>query len=407
MPAGHHQPIVRLGGTPAVALFVVSLFAFVTETQLSQYVQADLGFRQPYLIFYIVHSSFAVLFPLHLLYLHIFSQYSVSSLWTSVLSAVHKHLTPKADPDVAPYGHSRFPMRRFLRLLALMTTALTLPGVLWFIAVTLAPVTDVTALWNTNAFFAYVFTVMLSGGKWDKRRLLAVTIATTGALAVVYGGVTADGNNSDTVTDSSVAPSRAGPFVGDLLTLAASMIYAAYQVFYKMHAALPDDPEVQTTDALYSPISGEESFVDDIEHSHPSSLLIDDSIIHPLPFGLYPNFLTFAIGICTMLVLWLPLPFLDALDIEPFELPRTGTTYGVIAGIALSGALFNAGFMVLLGAWGPIVTSVGSLLTIVLVFLSDAIFGGAVEAVTVCSVLGCGAIVAAFAILAYDLTKSR
>lgn len=34
---------------------------------------------------------------------------------------------------------------------------------------------------------------------------------------------------------------------------------------------------------------------------------------------------------------------------------------------------------VLLGVWGPIVTSVGSLLTIVLVFISDAIFGGCTE----------------------------
>ena len=62
---------------------------------------------------------------------------------------------------------------------------------------------------------------------------------------------------------------------------------------------------------------------------------------------------------------------------------------------------------VLLGVWGPIVTSVGSLLTIVLVFLSDTIFGDASETVTVWSVLGCGSIVVAFGILAYDMTKGR
>ena len=57
--------------------------------------------------------------------------------------------------------------------------------------------------------------------------------------------------------------------------------------------------------------------------------------------------------------------------------------------------------------WGPIVTSVGSLLTIVLVFVSDTIFGDAVDTVTVYSVLGCGAIVVAFGILAYDMMKAR
>lgn len=212
--------------------------------------------------------------------------------------------------------------------------------------------------------------------------------------------------------------------MGDLLTLAASIIYAAYQVLYKIHAALPDDPEVQGD--LYTPIPEADSSGEDEEVPLDAPLLVADDIIHPLPFGLYPNFLTSAIGVCTLLVLWIPVPILHALDVEPFEMPQRGVTYGVIAGIALTGAIFNAGFMVrasacssrpqhvlirirqvLLGVWGPIVTSVGSLLTIVLVFVSDAIFGGAVEAVTIWSVLGCGSIVAAFAILAYDLAKRR
>ncbi|KAI0651895.1 hypothetical protein C8Q79DRAFT_64466 [Trametes meyenii] len=404
MPAGHH-PVVHLGGRPAVGLFVACLLAFVAETQLSQYVQANLGFRQPFLIFYVVHSSFALLFPLHLLYLRLTSEHSLRLLWASVLAAVRKHLKPRAS-SAALVDSANFPRRRFYRLLAYLTTGLTLPGLLWFIAVTLAPVTDVTALWNTNAFFAYVFSVLLSGSKWDPRRLLAVSIATVGVLAVVYGGTTSGEGAPDTATDPSVEARIAptAPFVGDLLTLVASLIYAAYQVLYKMYAALPNDPEVQADD-LYSPLPAASSSVEDLEDTLPA--LADENIIHPLPFGLYPNFLTSAIGICTLLVLWIPVPVLDVLDIEHFEMPRTALTYGVIAGIAFTGAVFNAGFMVLLAAWGPIVTSVGSLLTIVLVFLSDAIFGGAVEAVTVWSVLGCGAIIAAFAILAYDLTKGR
>ncbi|KAL1951894.1 hypothetical protein VTO73DRAFT_1043 [Trametes versicolor] len=406
MPAGH-QALIRLGGKPAVGLFVFTLLAFVAETQLSQYVQADLGFRQPFLIFYIVHSSFALLFPLHLLYLCVFSQYSLDSLWISVLDAVRRHLAPRAASSAA--AKPTFPTGRFYRLLAYLTTGLTLPGLMWFIAVTLAPVTDVTAIWNTNAFFAYVLTVLITRSKWDPRRLVAVLIATGGVLAVVYGGTTIEAGTSDTGAEQSVKADprshRAAPLVGDLLTLAASIIYAAYQVLYKIHAALPDDPEVQAD--LYTPIPEADSTGEDEEVPLDEPLLVADDIIHPLPFGLYPNFLTSAIGVCTMLVLWIPVPIIHALGIEPFEMPQTGATYGVIAGIALTGAIFNAGFMVLLGVWGPIVTSVGSLLTIVLVFVSDAIFGGAVEAVTIWSVLGCGSIVAAFAILAYDLAKRR
>ena len=60
-----------------------------------------------------------------------------------------------------------------------------------------------------------------------------------------------------------------------------------------------------------------------------------------------------------------------------------------------------------MGVWGPIVTSVGSLLTIVLVFISDAIFGDAVDTVTIWSTLGCSAIVFAFGMLAYDMVRGR
>ncbi|CDO71601.1 hypothetical protein BN946_scf184911.g71 [Trametes cinnabarina] len=284
---------------------------------------------------------------------------------------------------------------------------MTFPGLLWFIAVTLAPVTDVTALWNTNAFFAYVFACILTGGKWDVRRLVAVSIATAGALAVVYGGSTVQSVPTDTIKEPTLDTRRyiaaTAPLIGDLLTLMASILYGAYQVLYKIYAALPNDPEAQA-DALYSPLPLADGLEEEVADALETTLLVQDEVVHPLPFGLYPNFLTSAIGICTMLVLWIPVPILHVLSVEAFGMPRTALTYGVIAGIALTGAIFNAGFMVLLGAWGPIVTSVGSLLTIVLVFLSDAIFGGAVETVTIWSILGCSAIVTAFAILAYDLT---
>ena len=64
-------------------------------------------------------------------------------------------------------------------------------------------------------------------------------------------------------------------------------------------------------------------------------------------------------------------------------------------------------FEILLGVWGPIITSVGNLLTIVLVFLSDVLIGGAAESVTVWSLVGSGVIIAAFGVLAYDMFNRR
>ena len=287
-----------------------------------------------------------------------------------------------------------------------------------------------TALWNTNAFFAYVFACLISGVKWDIRRLVAVLIATTGALVVVYGessvAVDESGSSSHQSTERSSREGAKAPLVGDLLTLAASIIYGAYQVLYKMYAALPNDPEVQT-DGHYAPLAASpEEMGGSVEDGPTSPLLDNEEITDPPPFGLYPNMLTSAIGVCTFLTLWIPIPVMHFLDIERFALPHRASTYVVIAGIALSGSIFNAGFMVslsickdcctdihilvrqvLMGVWGPIVTSVGSLLTIVLVFISDAIFGDAVDTVTIWSTLGCSAIVFAFGMLAYDMVRGR
>ena len=61
---------------------------------------------------------------------------------------------------------------------------------------------------------------------------------------------------------------------------------------------------------------------------------------------------------------------------------------------------------ILLGAWGPIVTSVGNLVTIVLVVLSDVVLGHAADALTVWSVTGSAMVVCAFAVLAHDTLRT-
>jgi len=59
----------------------------------------------------------------------------------------------------------------------------------------------------------------------------------------------------------------------------------------------------------------------------------------------------------------------------------------------------------LLGIWGPIVVSVGNLLTIVLVLLSDITVGQGMEVITRWNLAGSGAIVVAFGILVYDMVQ--
>ena len=60
---------------------------------------------------------------------------------------------------------------------------------------------------------------------------------------------------------------------------------------------------------------------------------------------------------------------------------------------------------ILLGVWGPVITSVGNLLTVVLVFLSDHFWGDGLESVTVWRIGGGLLISGGFCILALDVSK--
>jgi len=59
----------------------------------------------------------------------------------------------------------------------------------------------------------------------------------------------------------------------------------------------------------------------------------------------------------------------------------------------------------LLGLWGPVVVSVGCLLTIVLVLLSDITVGQGLGVITPWNLAGSGGIVVAFGVLVYDMTQ--
>jgi drug/metabolite transporter (DMT)-like permease len=169
--------------------------------------------------------------------------------------------------------------------------------------------------------------------------MCAVFLATAGVLIIVYAGST------PSVTQSEVATRTPAPFVGDLLTLVASVVYGLYQVLYKKYVALPSNSELAAGSVRYTHIpTSVEQAIDEETLSPP--LLASNEIAFSLPFGLHPNFLTTCIGVCTLFVLWIPIPILHYYGIEEFALPSNMVTVAAIAGICAAGVVFNAGFMV-------------------------------------------------------------
>jgi len=168
------------GGKAAIVLFIVTLIASVVETQLAQVRVSFYSsvssislppsmkksmYRARFIIAsrsssctslqddkpsaedpltclfsrsYIVHSSLAIIFPLHLLYLVLTTSASSESLLAGLSLAVKIHFAPP-DKSRLTILQSTFPYGRLLRLTTFLTIGLSLPALLWFISVSLSP----------------------------------------------------------------------------------------------------------------------------------------------------------------------------------------------------------------------------------------------------------------------------
>jgi hypothetical protein len=73
--------------------------------------------------------------------------------------------------------------------------------------------------------------------------------------------------------------------------------------------------------------------------------------------------------------------------------------------VLYSSLIVSLHFQILLGIWGPIVVSVGNLLTIVLVLLSDITVGQGIDVITPWNLAGSGGIIVAFGILVCDMVR--
>lgn len=270
---------------------------------------------------------------------------------------------------------------RLAKRVGSLTLLIALPALTWYAAVPLTSMTDITAIYNVFAFWAYLLSIVLLKEEATRLKLGAVLLAVTGVFVIAYGdSLLAPG---DPVMELNQGSSR---LLGNLLALAGSIFYAFYEVWYKMHVSLPeprstDDVEQDPgeTESLLS--SRASSINGDAESTLHGTSSSTSTIRPPLPyppsakgadgssvssflpppvdpsnttFLLHSNVITFLIGLSTFCFLWIPIPILHLVGWEHFELPPASTIPAIV-GIVLSGVIFNAGFMVLLSLWGPVI----------------------------------------------------
>jgi drug/metabolite transporter (DMT)-like permease len=356
----------------AAFFLVLSLISFVIQTETAVYIQHTLGWKKAYCMLWLTHGSWSLLWPAQLLILRIQKRkLSWLAFWRrhKYLVRTTAQMVQHQELHLTTSSIHQSPVPYILRTTVVVSSALTIAGASWYVAVDLTTPSDLTAIYNCSAFFAYVFSIMLLNDKLRLDKAVAVTIAIAGVLVVAYGDTKepkhagphggASGGGPQEDNEKAEGASRT---VGNLVIGIGSVLYGLYEVLYKKWACPP-------------------------EGTSPGRGMI------------FANTFGSLIGLFTLTVLWIPIPILHFTGLEPFELPR-GKAAGLLFISTISNAVFSGSFLVLMSLTSPVLSSVAALLTIFLVAITDSLLHPE-ESLSAAAIGGGSMIIVAFAMLSW------
>ncbi|CAI4215309.1 unnamed protein product [Parascedosporium putredinis] len=344
-PSELARDVARRRYTYAAFFLGLILVSFVVQTELSAYIQGELGWDKAYCMLYLTHGSWSFLWPVQLMIL----RFQKRDLPWDVFWRRHVQLLrstaamvqlQRRDVDRASVMQRASPVRYLVRATAGITTALTIAGLSWYIAVSMTSPSDLTAIYNCSAFFAYAFSVPLLKEPLRQDKSIAVAIAIVGVLVVAYGDAPAASDSDPDGGDSSPTSSRR---------------------FFAV--CLPSRRRLPGRGTIFANAFGS------------------------------------LIGVFTLLVLWIPLPILHITGLETFVLPTGRTAFLLLLSVTAN-ATFAGSFLVLISLTSPVLSSVASLLTIFVVAIVDWLFTG--KPLGFASILGGALITVAFLMLSWS-----
>jgi drug/metabolite transporter (DMT)-like permease len=344
---------------------LVSLVSFVVQTETAVYIQHELHWDKAYCMLWLTHGSWSLLYPIQLIILRVQKRkLTWSAFWRRHKSLVTSTASMVRYQDLYLNANTTAtsPWPYMIKTTSFITTFLTFAGGSWYVAVNLTSPSDLTAIYNCSAFFAYVFSILLLHDKLRLDKMVSVFLAILGVLVVAYGDTEEPKHGShsggSTNPDAEVPDNK---LVGNLIIGVGSVMYGFYEVLYKKYACPP-------------------------EGASPGRSII------------FANSFAGMIGTFTLCVLWIPLPILHFTGVEPFELP-TGKTAALLAISTLSNAVFSGSFLVLMSLTSPVLSSVAALLTIFLVAITDWLITG--KPLSLAAITGGSLIIVAFVMLSW------
>ncbi|KAG0378828.1 hypothetical protein BGX24_002679 [Mortierella sp. AD032] len=388
-PDDRHHADAKRFRMASIILFVCIL-SFVMQTELTKFVQTSMGYHKPYFILYISHSFWAIALPAQFIYTTYISPSAPSSLSTlreridyfarlirqSTSDLYHR----KADYTIVNTSESssstlasnfqstasfssattvftsreKRVLSKYLFWLTFgLTTLFMVPSYLWYACIAMTSMVNLTAIYNTACFFAYLFSVLLLREKIVGNKVLAVFLSLLGVAVVSL-------TSRDSSDGKSVTGKLSISMAGDVLALIGAALYGFEEVVYKKYAS----PKVT-----------------------------------PVTFA---NTMTGLMGVVTLTMLWVPIPLFHWMGHEIMELPTLKEFLSILM-IATLGLIYNGCFMIVVSQTSPVFAAVGVMATIPLVALTDWVLFN--ESVGWGNILGGLSILAGFAILVRENRK--
>ncbi|SHO77334.1 Uncharacterized protein MSYG_1675 [Malassezia sympodialis ATCC 42132] len=358
MTHGLRSMLSRLpGGVKSIGAFVLILFAYTLQTESMQHIQQKMGYTKPLFLLYLTHSSFVVLLPLQLGLMHMFSEYPTAHVMDLLRRDVNKQLRYYLGKHTAePLSHL-YLLATLGTLLVVLTVALTVPSISWFLAVPLTSMANITAIYNTFSLWALVLSVYFLHENWTYLQAMAVLLGILGVAMSAYGSTTRPAVRAE-ASSSTLHLSPA--LYGNALSLLGALSMAGYEVLYKRLTTIP-----YGSDGSFQRLPEEEDYAEESRIEAEQSL----------PFGVHAMAMMSGIGLATFLLFWFPLFMAHLTGFETFQMPDNWILVTWITISVLCGVIFNGCFAILLSLWGPVLASMSCLLTTVIVQLTDVLLG--------------------------------
>lgn len=380
-----------------VVLFVVSLFSFVTQTELTSLLYSSSGFNEPILLLYLTHGTWWLLWPLQFFSVGVFKAFKkwllhhrgyasvdgrrwkgLRRAFASSVKAQHQNIFHTAEltalPNIAGYEILyKDPKKSFkfysqffkstaiwyvFKMSALLSVILNIAGCTWYLAMSLSTGGDVTAIYNCSAFTAYIFAIPILKEKFSWIKANSVIIAVAGVFIVAYMGRS---STSTSDPDSgTVYPHR---LLGNFIILLGAILYGLYEVFYKKWCCPPSELVSARRQATFS------------------------------------NFIMCLIGLNTFFIMGVGMLVCEISGFHHFEIPTHGKAMLYMITSIISNHLFSVSFLGLMSLTSPVFSSVASLITILIVGIVEWLFRGIV--ITFYQIIGYILIIVGFALLTY------